>query len=239
MPISANERVGAIIAAAGSSRRAGQDKLFATVMGKPLLAWTLETFVHYSGLQRIVVVLRRETMEAGEALLASMHVDGLVVTCVGGERRQDSVRAGLERLEDCEWVLVHDGARPCVTPELIGQGIEAAKRAGAAIPAIQVTETVKEVGESNLIERTLPRSRLWTAQTPQIFRRELLVQAHEEFSEETVTDDAELLERMGHAVWVFPGDPSNLKVTTAGDLVLAEALLQARARRGNDELLNV
>jgi 2-C-methyl-D-erythritol 4-phosphate cytidylyltransferase len=203
---SGSEPVGAIIAAAGSSQRAGQDKLFAPVLGRPLLAWTLETFLRYPHLHRLVLVLRKETLEAGEELLRTLRGQTATVTCLGGERRQDSVRAGLAYLEDCAWVLVHDGARPCVSLELIKRGLEAAKRSGAAIPAVPVTDTIKEVGEANVIERTLPRSRLWAAQTPQVFRRELLVQAHEEFSEETVTDDAELVERMGHSVWVYPGE---------------------------------
>jgi len=223
------EPIGVIIAAAGSSRRAGQDKLFASVLGRPLLAWTLEPFLQYQSLQRLVLVLRREAMEAGQALADSLEGSVPIVTCLGGERRQDSVRAGLEHLEDCVWVVVHDGARPCLSPDLIERGLEAARRSGAAVPVVPVTDTIKEVGEANRITRTLNRALLWAAQTPQVFRRELLVQAHEAFAEETVTDDAELVERLGLPVSVFPGDPTNLKVTTAGDLLVAEALLAARA----------
>jgi len=225
----AEEPIGVIIAAAGSSQRAGQDKLFASVLGRPLLAWTLEPFLEYQSLQRLVLVLRREAMEAGQALADSLEGSVSIVTCLGGERRQDSVRAGLELLDDCAWVIVHDGARPCLSPDLIERGLEAARRSGAAVPVVPVTDTIKEVGEANRITRTLNRALLWAAQTPQVFRRELLVQAHEAFAEETVTDDAELVERLGLPVTVFPGDPTNLKVTTAGDLLVAEALLAARA----------
>lgn len=224
-----SEPIGVIIAAAGSGQRAGQDKLFASVLGRPLLAWTLDAFVRDPRLRRLVLVLRREAMEAGQALADSLEGSVPIVTCLGGERRQDSVRAGLEHLEDCVWVVVHDGARPCLSPDLIEHGIEAARRSGAAVPVVPVTDTIKEVGEANRITRTRDRALLWAAQTPQVFRRDLLVQAHEAFAEETVTDDAELVERLGLPVSVFPGDPTNLKVTTAGDLLLAETLLAARA----------
>ena len=170
----AEEPIGVIIAAAGSSQRAGQDKLFASVLGRPLLAWTLEPFPEYQSLQRLVLVLRREAMEAGQALADSLEGSVSIVTCLGGERRQDSVRAGLELLDDCAWVIVHDGARPCLSPDLIERGLEAARRSGAAVPVVPV-------------------------------------------------------ERLGLPVTVFPGDPTNLKVTTAGDLLVAEALLAARA----------
>jgi len=224
------ESVGAIIAAAGRSERmGGSDKLFAVVGGKPLLAHTLSAFDACRGVDRVVLVLSPESMERGRGLVAEAGF-GKVTVCQGGERRQDSVRNGLEALASCQWVVVHDGARPLVTAALIEQGLEAAKKTGAAIAALPIGDTVKEVDPPDLIARTLSRGRLWAAQTPQVFRCDILRQAHQQAQGET-TDDAALVEMLGYQVRVFEGAPRNIKVTTAADLAVVEALLaQSRVR---------
>ena len=122
----------------------------------------------------------------------------------GGERRQDSVRAGLEALGACDYVAVHDGARPLVTPELIERGLEAARETGAAAPAVPLADTVKEAGADGIVVRTLDRSRLWAVQTPQVFRYELLMRAHREVTAD-VTDDAAMVEALGEPVRLFEG----------------------------------
>jgi len=207
----------------------GRDKLFAVVGDKSLLAHTLSAFDACRGVDRVVLVLSPESMERGRELVAKAGF-GKAVVCQGGERRQDSVRNGLEALASCQWVVVHDGARPLVTAELIERGLEAAKETGAATAALPIGDTVKEVEPPGLIGRTLSRGQLWAAQTPQVFRYDILRQAHQRAQGEA-TDDAALVEKLGYQVKVFEGSPRNIKVTTAADLALVEALL-AQGRAG-------
>jgi 2-C-methyl-D-erythritol 4-phosphate cytidylyltransferase len=225
------ESVGAIIAAAGRSERmGGKDKLFAVVGGKPLLAHTLSAFQTCRGVDRVVVVLSPENMERGRELVAEAGFDKVATICQGGECRQDSVRNGLEELASCQWVVVHDGARPLVTAELIERGLAAAKETGAAIAALPMRDTVKEVEPPGVIGRTISRGQLWAAQTPQVFRYDILRDAHQRAQGEA-TDDAALVESLGCQVRVFDGSPWNIKVTTAADLAVVEALL-AQGRAG-------
>jgi 2-C-methyl-D-erythritol 4-phosphate cytidylyltransferase len=225
------ESVGAIVAAAGRSERmGGRDKLFAVVGGRPLLAHTLGAFDACRGVDTVVLVLSPENMERGRGLVAEAGFSKVATVCQGGQRRQDSVRNGLEALASCQWVVVHDGARPLVTAELIERGLEVAKETGAAIAALPIGDTVKEVEPPDIIGRTLARGRLWAAQTPQVFRYDILREAHE-LAQAEATDDAALVEKLGHRVKVFEGSPRNIKVTTAVDLALVEALL-AQSRVG-------
>ena len=218
----------AIIVAAGSGERMGAtDKLFAPLAGRPLLAHTLAAFQQCPAVDRIVLVMAEANLERGRELAHVHGFDKVVGFCVGGPRRQDSVRLGLEALGPCEWVAVHDGARPLVTPGLILRAFEAARESGAAVPAVPLADTIKEAGPEGFVERTLDRSRLWGAQTPQVFRYELLARAHREVTAD-VTDDAAMLEALDLPVKLFPGERTNIKVTTPDDLRLAEALLAAR-----------
>ena len=216
------DNVGAIIVAAGSATRmAGADKIFAPLAATPIIAHTLRAFEESRLVSLIVLVLAPERLDDGRA------VSGRKVTAVvaGGSRRQDSVRLGLEALGECEYVLVHDGPRPFVTSDLIKRAIEAARENGAAVPAVPVTDTIKEAGEDGLVARTLDRSRLHAIQTPQAFRRDILVRAHAEVAAD-VTDDAAMVEALGIPVRIFEGDPRNIKITTPEDLRLAEAMLE-------------
>ncbi|MDO8613390.1 MAG: 2-C-methyl-D-erythritol 4-phosphate cytidylyltransferase [Dehalococcoidia bacterium] len=221
--------VGAIIVAAGGSTRMhGADKLFADLGGRPLLARSLQPFQDSPLVERIVLVLSAANLERGRALAAECGIDKLAAACEGGPRRQDSVRLGLEALGPCEWVLVHDGARPLVTTELIERGLAAARETGAAVAAVAVSDTVKLAAPDGTVERTLDRKGLWAAQTPQVFRYDLLLRAHREVTAE-VTDDVAMLEALGLPVKLYEGSPANIKVTTPEDLRLAEALLEAGA----------
>jgi len=221
--------VGAVIVAAGgSTRMSGADKLFATIGGRPLLARTLQAFEDSLLVERIVLVLSAANLERGRALVAEGGIDKLSAVCMGGPRRQDSVRLGLEALGPCEWVLVHDGARPLVTTALIERGLAAARETGAAVPAVPIADTVKLAAPDGRVEQTLDRSGLWAAQTPQVFRYDLLLRAHREVTGD-VTDDSAMLEALGLPVKLFEGSPANIKVTTPEDLRLAEALLEAGA----------
>ena len=190
---------------------------------RPLVAYPLAAFQTCPAVDRIVLVVAEGAAERAQALVRKERFDKVCAVLPGGARRQDSVRAGLEALGRCNWVAVHDGARPLVTPELIERGIAAAAETGAACCAIPVPDTVKEAEDGRVV-RTLDRSRLWLAQTPQVFRYDLLVDAHKRM-ERDVTDDAALVETMGIEVRLFEGSSRNLKVTTPEDLRLAEALL--------------
>ena len=227
-------RAGVVIVAAGSGRRmAGDDglpidKVFLPLMGRPLLTHTIAAFQECPAVAEIVLVLGEHNLEKGRYLAEREGWSKLSHICLGGERRPDSVKAGLERLSGCDWVMVHDGARPCVTAGLAEAGLARARETGAAVPVIPLSDTVKRLDMQGSIVETPPRHELWAVQTPQVFRRDLLRRAYE-LSLEGATDDASLVERMGHAVGTFPGSPENIKVTTQFDLLLAEAILSARA----------
>jgi 2-C-methyl-D-erythritol 4-phosphate cytidylyltransferase len=141
------------------------------------------------------------------------------------------VTQGLRRLKDCEWVFIHDGARPFVDQEMIHRGFEAAQETGAAIATVPVKETVK-VAQAGVVQETLPRQNLWVAQTPQVFRFDIITSAYEQASKEVTeaTDDAMLVERSGYKVKLYAGSYDNIKITTPQDLQLAKAILRGRSR---------
>ncbi len=215
------------MAAGQSTRMGGIDKIFAPLLDLPLIAHTLDAFESFDGIDDIVLVLDPASRDKGQELSCQRGYRKVLAVCEGGSRRQDSVKNGLERLNGCSWVIVHDGARPCLDHEILDRGLQAAQETGAALAALPVTDTVKEVSAEGQVVATVPRDALWFAQTPQVFRYELLLQAHLQYIE-AATDDATMLESMGHPVKVFRGSPENLKVTTPEDLDIAGAFLRAR-----------
>ena len=222
--------VGAIIVGAGRGERMGKpDKVFLPLDDRPLLAYSLAAFNASRQVQFIVVVLAEDQLERGRALVTEGRWRKALAVCPGGERRQDSVRAGLAALPPCDFVAVHDAARPLVTTDLIRRGIEVAMATGAAIAAVPVKDTIKRVADGGLIVETPPRESLWAAQTPQIARRDALERAFALADERglTVTDEASLLEAAGVPVTIFAGSYRNVKVTTPEDLAVATALLGA------------
>ncbi len=205
------DTVGAVIVAAGSgTRMAGADKLFTEIGGRPLLAYAIAAFEECDSIDRIVVVMASLNLKRGRELVERFGYSKASALVKGGERRQDSVQAGLEALGGCDYVAVHDGARPLVTAELIERGLAAARETGAAAPAVPLADTVKEAGADGLAVRTLDRSRLWAVQTPQVFRYDLLMRAHREVTGE-VTDDAAMVEALGEPVRLFEGSRRNLR----------------------------
>ncbi len=231
----APSRVGLVIAAAGQSRRMqGTDKLFVTVAGKPLLAHTIETCQRSPLVDCIALVLREELVAEWRDRAGAHGWDKVTAVVAGGARRQDSVLAGLRGLGPCDWVLVHDGARPCVTHEIIQRGLDSARETGAAIAAVPPKDTIKVVGPGDSVSETLPRESLWSVQTPQVFRYDLLLEAYET-SDGDVTDDASLVEQAGHQVKVFMGDYTNIKVTTQEDVAVAELFLKSLKRSRKKE----
>ncbi len=227
-------RAAAVIAAGGAGRRmGGVRKQYAELLGEPILLHTLRPFLAHPAVVCAVVALPAEDVAAPPAWLAGC--DERVVLVAGGAERGESVHRGLEAVPDAvDVVLVHDAARPLVTREVIDRTLAAAAGGVGAIAAVPVTDTLKEVNEGGRIVGTPDRARLWAAQTPQAFPRALLLDAYRRAARDGVcgTDDAALVERYGGTVIVVDGATENLKVTRPVDVVIAEALLRARAAAG-------
>jgi len=219
-------KTGAVIVAAGESRRMqGLDKILASLGGRPVLAWSVDAFQQSPLVDTIVIVVSEKNIETVRRLPEAGMWTKVAAVCLGGKRRQDSVSRGLKHLDGCEWVIVHDGARPFLTPDLIRQGLESAGTTGVAVAAVPVIDTIKLVDEHMMVKNTPPRHRLWAAQTPQIFRRDILEKAYRNLQED-VTDDASLVELLGFKVQLFEGSDDNIKITTPRDLALAEVILK-------------
>ena len=217
-----------VVAAGASTRMAGTDKLTALLLGRPLLAWTLDALATVPEVGRLVVVAAPDRVdELARLAVLRRHRASAVA---GGSRRQESVARGVAATHS-EVVLVHDAARPLVTPALVAKVARAARSEGAAIPVVPVAEALKRV-EGEWVGATIDRSGMAVAQTPQGARRELLDRAWAVFppeGEREFTDEAALLEAAGIPVAAVPGEPVNLKVTVPDDLVRAEALLAGRS----------
>jgi len=201
---------------------AGINKLFATLGGKPLLAWSVDICQRYSLVQQIVLVLNDEDLARGQRLKKERGWSK-VTLCPGGSRRQDSVREGLSQIKECDWVMIHDGARPFLTSDLIGDGLKVVGKTGAAVAAVPVKDTIKVAADERLVGGTLQRDRLWAAQTPQIFSFDVITKAYEDLATEA-TDDAAAVELLGYKVQLYMGDYKNIKVTTTEDLALASII---------------
>ena len=208
----------------------GKDKLWLPLAGRITLAHTLAVFQRSPIIDTIILVINAERFDDAEALSQREGCSKIAAIVAGGARRQDSVHIGLDTLAQknpaCRWVMIHDGARPFITEELLETGLQAAQEQQAVVAAVPVKDTIKQV-QNGRIQATLDRTQLWMIQTPQIFSFPLIQQAHASpLAQEDVTDDATLLERMGHHVAIFPGSYTNIKITTQEDLLFAEALLQ-------------
>ena len=228
-------RTVALVLAAGRGERLGHPlpKGLVPVDGRPLLLHALEALGAVEEVDLLIPVVPADAFTRFEQALAAAGPKGRLAAAVaGGRERQDSVRAGLAALPaDAGLVAVHDAARPCVRPEAVRRVIEAARASGAAILATPVRDTIKRVAAGRVVE-TPPRAECWAAQTPQVFRVEILREALAKADADgTVgTDDAQLVEALGVAVRVVPGDADNLKITVPEDLATAERLLALRSR---------
>ena len=227
-------RVGAIMVAAGRSMRmGGVDKIMAPLMGRPLFAHSLQVFNDCSLIGPIVLVMSPHNIESGRRLVEENGWNKVSDVCAGGERRQVSVRHGLDRIRDAEWSVVHDCARPCITEDLITKGLVEVQQTGAAVAALPVQNTIKSASPGLVVTKTLTRDGLWEVQTPQFFRTDLLSKAHRNISQE-VTDDATMVELTGGAIKIFMGSRQNIKVTTPADILIAEAILMQRASESRE-----
>jgi 2-C-methyl-D-erythritol 4-phosphate cytidylyltransferase len=220
--------IGAIVAAAGAGTRLGMGaKALVELNGRTTLARVVSLFLSLDEVSRVVVVGPPARIEAAEREVAALRASKPVLVRPGGDTRQLSVRAGLKALEGCDYVLVHDAARPMATEALVRRVIAAAIQTGAAIPGLPPRDAVKRVEGGRLVE-SLDRSRLVLAQTPQGFSYALLERAHFQAADAGLVgdDDAQLVAAAGYDVAVVPGEPSNVKLTTPEDLRLLEAMLR-------------
>jgi 2-C-methyl-D-erythritol 4-phosphate cytidylyltransferase len=226
-PDSARERCAIVLAGAGESRRMpGVDKLFAPLGGFPLLYWPLHAAQSCPLIDRVVLLLSAGNTERGRLLVEQHGFSKVTAVCEGGKRRQDSVRIGLDKLSGFGWVLIQDAARPFLDSTLIENGLAAAAETGAALAAVPVKDTIKMAGPGMFVEGTPDRATLWAAQTPQVFRFDIIAAAYG--LPDDATDDASLVERLGHKVKLYRGSYDNIKVTTPEDLSLAEIVLRRR-----------
>lgn len=220
-----------VIAAAGTGSRMKSkiNKQYMLLNQRPILRYSLDVFEQYEAVDEIIIVAHpRETEYCENEIVKKFGYHKVKKVIPGGEQRQDSVWAGLIELgEDTDYVAVHDGARPLLTPALLGELLKAAREWGAAIPGIYARDTLKVVDRDGFVSNTMDRSSAVFIQTPQVFRYSELYQAYEMAMEEEYrsTDDAALFEKYIGRVKVVPGDYNNLKITTPEDLVIAQALL--------------
>jgi len=220
-------KVEVIIVAGGSGSRMGKPKQFLPLAGKTVVEWSLQAFLAVPEIERVILVTTAENIREYGPMLVGPRVK-LVES---GPMRMGSVRNGFKEVsEDAEVVAVHDGARSLVTPEIIRAAVEEAYDSGAAVPAVQVKDTLKKVTNKQMwISDTPSRSAYWAAQTPQCYRREVLAEALNRFPDaRTATDESQLVEKCGQKVRVVPSSYENFKITTPEDLVMAEALLEQR-----------
>lgn len=222
--------VAAIVPAAGAGRRFGgrTPKLAMHVGGAPLLIQTLRALQQVPDIRWIVPVVPAGRELETANLLAANGITKAVAPCAGGASRAESVARGFQAAPaSAKWILVHDGARPCVSRRLVEACLRQAKRSGAAVAGLPASVTVKAVGRGRRVLRTLEREELWFIQTPQVFRRDWFGKALQMRRKAWATfpDDAAIVEAAGYRVTVVPGDPLNIKVTTRADVVLAEAIL--------------
>lgn len=223
--------IAAIILAAGRGERMGAnfDKAFLSLGPKPLVAYSLLAFEACSDVEGLVLVVRRNRIDAAREMCKMFGISKLLKIVAGGSKRQDSVRAGLAALPpETTIVSIHDSARPLVTPPLISATIASAKKTGSGVAAHKIVDTIKECGRTGVVSKTIDRAKLWAVQTPQTFKFEILRQSYEQViaDRKTVTDDAGALEFAGHPVQLVEWQHSNMKITYPEDLAVAAAILR-------------
>jgi 2-C-methyl-D-erythritol 4-phosphate cytidylyltransferase len=220
-----------VIPAAGQGKRmkAGRNKQFLELAGEPLIVHTLRLFENDSWCQNIVLVANKTEHQMMWDLAKENGILKVSGVIEGGNERQQSVKNGVDSLQGEQVVLVHDGARPFITVDVIHRLVEAVEKKGAVTAAVPVKDTIKRVNKGKVVD-TLNREELWQIQTPQAFQLSLLQEAHNRAEEAEVlgTDDASLVEWLGHEVAVIEGDYQNIKLTTPDDLLVAEAIFKKR-----------
>jgi 2-C-methyl-D-erythritol 4-phosphate cytidylyltransferase len=220
----------AIVVAGGRSERMGAkvDKAFVSLGPRPVLAYSLMAFEECADIDGVILVTRKERVGAGRSVAEMFGCSKVKDVVAGGPMRQVSVQNGMDVLpEGVKIVSVHDAARPCVTPELITQTINSAKRNGSGVAAVRIADTVKHVERGLTVTRTVDRAKLWAVQTPQTFKLSLLKRAFERVEEEnaTVTDESSAVELTSQKVRLVQASVTNIKISTPDDLAMATTLL--------------
>ncbi|MDO5039668.1 2-C-methyl-D-erythritol 4-phosphate cytidylyltransferase [Clostridium sp.] len=218
----------AIILAGGRGRRMGSDisKQYILINNKPILYYTLKKFINNDSIDEVILVLPEDEIEyCKREILKKYNLEVNKIVC-GGKERQDSVLNGLRSLENCDIVLIHDGARPFVSDRIITEGISFAKEFKAVAPGVMPKDTIKVKDDYGISEQTLNREKLVAVQTPQIFDYNLILSCHEKVKLQNmgVTDDTMVVEAFGNKVFLYDGEYTNIKITTPEDLVLGEYL---------------
>ena len=219
----------AIIVAAGKSERmgTGTDKAFLSLGNKPVVAWSLLAFERSQEIDRIILVVRKGQQIAAKAVAQMFGISKLQAIVPGGARRQESVQAGLAAADtDTRYVVIHDGARPCVDSGVIGEIAKLVKRMPAVTVGRRITDTVKRVERGSTVSKTEDRDKLWCVQTPQAFQIKTLRAALNALGkDETITDECQAVEKLGEPVKIYESRSPNFKITTVEDLQIANALL--------------
>jgi len=227
--------ISAIIVAAGSSRRMGFDKLFANLAGHPVLWHSIKAFVDTAAVEEVIIVAKPELVAQVQELIATEKITKATKVLPGGDERHESVWIGLQGIQSkgSEFVAIHDGARPLVTPELITQCLEKAREFGAAGVANPIPDTVKRASTEQIVTESVERSGLWAMQTPQIFASGLILQAYAAImsKNEMVTDEISAVQKLGRRIALLRNDDWNFKITFPQDFELAEQVLALRAKK--------
>ncbi len=222
--------VGIIVAGGRGERMGGNvDKAFLSLGPKPVIAYSLQAFESCDAIDEVVIVVRRERLDSAQAMARMFGCTKVRAIVAGGARRQDSVRNGLAEVPtNTAVVAVHDGARPLVTPAIVAATVESACRYGSGVAAVKITDTIKYVERGFHVTHTADRNKLWAVQTPQAFKYELLMKAFDlvDKKKAVVTDEASAVELTGEKVRLVPSAATNIKITTADDLLIATALLK-------------
>jgi len=226
----AQMKVTCIVVAGGRGRRlkAVREKAFVSLCGRPLIFYALKAFEGCSFVDRVVVVVPQGRLRACRKLVEKYAFKKVRTIRPGGRRRFDSVKSGLREAQGADFILVHDGARPFVDRNLIKRVLFAAKKNGASLCAIAAKQTLKCVGKNFFVSTTPERKFIWEAQTPQAFKKDLIIEAYQKAGQASVTDDASLVEKLGHKVKIVKGSSRNIKITTPEDLALAEILVKRK-----------
>ena len=223
-------KIAAVIVAAGSGKRMNslKPKQFLTLAGKPVLWHTLRSFIKSGMFSEIVLVINRDSGHYCQQNVIKKYKFNQVKLVVGGKERQDSVYQGLKSIQPCDLVCIHDGVRCLVSEQIIKDSVAAAKKYGAAIAAVPVKDTTKTGNKNALVIKTVARQNLWSIQTPQVFKYELIMKAYAQAYKQKFygTDDASLVEKMGGKVKLVMASYNNIKITTAIDLALAENVIR-------------
>jgi 2-C-methyl-D-erythritol 4-phosphate cytidylyltransferase len=220
-----------ILAAAGRSSRfndPNHKKPFAFLKQKPVWLYSAELFQKRRDVKQVILVISPDDKEEFLARFGpNVAVMGIDVV-LGGQQRSDSVENGLAKVDpDCDFVAIHDAARPCVGADMVESVFDAAKRSGAAMPAVPVHSTIKRSSDGKSVDETVDRTNLFLAQTPQAFNKQLLIEWFSNRGDQQPTDEAQLAEMNGHQVSIVAGSPLNIKITTQQDMRFAKACLDA------------